>query len=114
MCNSTATDLQTLQNYTVYISFQISFIDYLVYIPLFLSMHDGICDNPLNMSLNKYGPDRKVTEQRDMNPLGYPLKKQTAFMLRQQAEELLSGKKTDKEHAKKENTELLNKYSKYV
>lgn len=75
-------------------------------------MHDGICDNPLDMSLSKYGPGRKVDEQRDMNPLGYPLKKQTAFMLRQQAEDLLSGKKPDKNEAKKENAEMLNRYSK--
>lgn len=75
-------------------------------------MHDGICDNPLDMSMNKYGPEHRVTEQRDMNPLGYPLKKQTAFFLRQQAEDLLSGKKPDTEQAKKENTEIINKYSK--
>ena len=75
-------------------------------------MHDGICDNPLDMSLNKYGPGHRVTEQRDMNPLGYSLKKQTAFMLRQQAEELLAGKKPDVEQAKKDNAEVLKKYSK--
>lgn len=75
-------------------------------------MHDGICDNPLDMSLNKYGANRRVNEQRDMNPLGHPLKKQTAFMLRQQAEDLLSGKKPEKEEAKKENSELINRYSK--
>lgn len=91
---------------------QISFIDYLVYIPLFLSMHDGICDNPLDMSLDKYAPGHKVTEQRDMNPLGFSLKKNTSFLLRAQAEELLAGKKPDKEQAKKDNKELLNRYSK--
>ncbi|XP_067932252.1 myosin-2 heavy chain-like [Watersipora subatra] len=91
---------------------EISFIDYLVYIPLFLSMHDGICDNPLDMSLNKYGPERRLVEQRDMNPLGFSLKKQTAFALRQQADELLSGKKPDVEQAKKDNSEVINRYSK--
>lgn len=75
-------------------------------------MHDGICDNPLDMSLNKYPQGHRVVDQRDMNPLGYPLKKQTAFILRQQAEELLAGKKPDKEDAKKQNAELLNRYSK--
>ena len=75
-------------------------------------MHEGICDNPLDMSLNKYGAGHRVTEQRDMNPLGYSLKKKTAFMLRQQAEDLLSGKKPDVEQAKKDNAEVLKKYSK--
>lgn len=77
-------------------------------------MHDGICDNPLDMSLSKYGPNRKFDEQRDMNPLGFSLKKQTAFMLRQQAEELLGGKKPDVEQAKKDNADIINRYSKYA
>lgn len=75
-------------------------------------MHDGICDNPLDMSLNKYGSGHRVSEQRDMNPLGFSLKKQTAFILRQQAEDLLVGKKPDKEQAKKDNSEMMNRYSK--
>ena len=35
-------------------SLQISFLDYMCYIPLFLSMHDNICENPLDMSSQKY------------------------------------------------------------
>lgn len=75
-------------------------------------MHDGICDNPLDMSLTKYPVGHKATEQRDMNPLGFSLKKNTSFLLKQQAEDLLSGKKPDKEQARKDNLEMLNKYSK--
>lgn len=86
---------------------EVSFIDYLCYIPLFLSMHDGICFNPLDMGLNKYPPTRRVDEQRDMNPLGHPLKRTSAFMMRQRAEELLTGKKPDVEQARKEHGAML-------
>ncbi|KAH3820045.1 hypothetical protein DPMN_121789 [Dreissena polymorpha] len=51
----------------------ISFLDYMCYIPLFLSMHDNICLNPLDMSSEKYqAPPRQrpPSVQRDMNPLG--------------------------------------------
>ena len=34
--------------------FQISFLDYMAYLPLFLSIHQNICDNALDMSRNKY------------------------------------------------------------
>lgn len=54
-------------------------MDYLVYVPLFLSMHDNICDNPLDMSDNKYDSSLRkpsgALRQRDINPLGQPLKK---------------------------------------
>ena len=43
------------------------------YIPLFLSMHDNICYNPLDMSNQKYVQpprERPPSVQRDMNPLG--------------------------------------------
>ena len=33
---------------------EISFIEYLAHVPLFLSMHEGICRNPLDMSDSKY------------------------------------------------------------
>lgn len=58
---------------------QISFFDYLIYIPLFMSMHEGIVDNPLNMAEDKYtavgGRDSKrpPSPQRDQQPLGFPL-----------------------------------------
>ena len=56
---------------------QISFLDYLAYIPLFLSMHDKMITNPFDMSNTKYQPDRKPTAvySRDLNPLGHPLSK---------------------------------------
>jgi len=60
--------------------FQISFLDYMCYIPLFLSMHDNICYNPLDMSNQKYVQpprERPPSVQRDMNPLG----KQTTNIL---------------------------------
>ena len=53
---------------------QISFLDYLCYVPLFLSMHENIVDNPLDMRDDKYDHMmRKASgghRQRDMNPLG--------------------------------------------
>lgn len=33
---------------------EISFLDYMAYLPLFLSMHKNICDNALDMSSDKY------------------------------------------------------------
>ena len=44
--------------------------------------------------------------------LGFSLKQKTSFLMRQQAEDLLAGKKPDTETARKENTQLVNKYSK--
>ncbi|XP_022805080.1 DNA ligase 1-like [Stylophora pistillata] len=38
---------------------EISFLDYMAYLPLFLSIHQNICDNALDMSRNKY--QRKST-----------------------------------------------------
>lgn len=70
---------------------EISFIDYLAYIPLFLSMHDKMCDNPLDMSAAKYQSPRVASAavgQRDMNPLGYPLAKETAFTRRRKNSKL--------------------------
>ncbi|XP_071961560.1 uncharacterized protein [Antedon mediterranea] len=53
----------------------ISFIDYMAYIPLFLSMHENIIDNPLNME-EKYTQKNDNSQQRDMNPLGLPLRRE--------------------------------------
>jgi len=33
---------------------EISFLDYMAYLPLFLSIHQNICENALDMSRNKY------------------------------------------------------------
>ena len=62
---------------------QISFLDYLCYVPLFLSMHENIVDNPLDMRDDKY--DRMLRKpsgghrQRDMNPLGIVSLSQTTY-----------------------------------
>ena len=58
---------------------QISFFDYMTYIPLFLSLHDNIIDNPLDMA-EKYNNNVDNTSTqlslsvRDQNPLGLPLR----------------------------------------
>ncbi|KAL3311041.1 hypothetical protein Ciccas_010383 [Cichlidogyrus casuarinus] len=61
---------------------EISFLDYLCYIPLFLSFHDNITKNPLDMSDNKYTEEirRRASIQRDMNPLGQSLSKDSPFL----------------------------------
>ena len=51
-----------------------NFLDYLAYIPLFMSMHDNMCFDPLDMSNSKY-EDRPPSVQKDMNPLGYAMNK---------------------------------------
>lgn len=93
---------------------EISFIDYLVYIPLFLSFHDNICHNPLDMSNCKYEPSyrRKASMQRDMNPLGNHLNKDSAFFRKKEAADLLSGKEDPKAKKDKENADMLNRYQK--
>ena len=94
---------------------QISFLDFICYIPLFMSMHDNIVDNPLDMSCNKYDEKRRklsgTTKQRDMNPLGVPLKKNSSYQLRQQAKDLLAGK-ISQDELDKQKKDLLNKYAK--
>lgn len=79
-----------------------------------MSMHDNICVDPLDMRDDKYtGNLRKTsgaTRQRDMNPLGYPLKKDSSHMLRQQAQDLVEGR-IDPNELKKEKLELLKKYA---
>ncbi|XP_076448070.1 uncharacterized protein LOC143284853 [Babylonia areolata] len=74
---------------------EISFLDYMCYIPLFLSMHDNIVDNPLDMSDQKYTlppRTRPPSTQRDMNPLGYPLSRKSSLLMRKQARDLMEGK----------------------
>ena len=100
-----------------------NFLDYLAYIPLFLSMHDNMCVNPLDMRSTKY-EDRPASVQRDMNPLGYPLSKVNLFDqtkkvkvtskdMQQQAKNILAGR-ADQDAAKEEGVDLYNKYKKYV
>ncbi|KAK6175190.1 hypothetical protein SNE40_013705 [Patella caerulea] len=94
---------------------EISFLDYICYIPLFLSMHENICDNPLDMSDNKYeSMTRKPsggTRQRDINPLGFPLRKESSYQMRQQAQDLIAGK-IKIEDVKEEKRDLLQRYAK--
>ncbi|XP_052781998.1 uncharacterized protein LOC128218381 [Mya arenaria] len=75
---------------------EISFLDYLCYVPLFLSMHENIVDNPLDMRDDKYDHMMRKPSgghrQRDMNPLGHPLNRASVFQLRSQAQDLLDGK----------------------
>ena len=77
-------------------------------------MHDGMLDNPLDMSSTKYRPTRPVSSQRDMNPLGYPLRKDTAWMQKQtqhgQANDLLKGHNVGE--IKQQQMDLYNKYQK--
>lgn len=98
---------------------EISFLDYLAYIPLFLSMHDNMCDNPLDMG-EKYKPNRSVSPQRDQNPLGHDLKKDSVFIkqnykkndkddLRKKAEDIIIGRKTPDP---KDNVDLYKKHNK--
>ena len=65
------------------------------YIPLFLSLHDNIVDNPLDMSDQKYTQPprtRPPSSQRDMNPLGFPLNKKSSLLMRKQARDLMEGR----------------------
>lgn len=92
--------------------FEISFLDYLCYVPLFLSMHENIVVNPLDMRDDKYDHMMRKPSgghrQRDMNPLGQPLRNSSVFQLRQQAQDLLDGK-IKPEDIKAEKVELLKK-----
>ncbi|XP_069142672.1 eukaryotic translation initiation factor 5B-like [Argopecten irradians] len=92
---------------------EISFLDYMCYIPLFLSLHDNICDNPLDMSNNKYQmPPRKrpPSVQRDMNPLGQPLKKSSTHRMKARSIEVLEGKFPKDEYSS-EYMDVLNRYA---
>ena len=85
-------------------------------------MHDKMVENPLDMSNNKYipTPNRQPSPvQRDYNPLGNPLKRNSMFITRQgktkdmhmKPDDLLSTKK-DVSKMSKENLELYKKYAK--
>ncbi|XP_033745323.1 LOW QUALITY PROTEIN: uncharacterized protein LOC117330881 [Pecten maximus] len=92
---------------------EISFLDYMCYIPLFLSLHDNICDNPLDMSNNKYQmPPRKrpPSVQRDMNPLGNPLKKSSTHRMKARSLEVFEGK-FPKEEYSNDYLDMLSKYA---
>ncbi|XP_055882530.1 uncharacterized protein LOC106061672 isoform X1 [Biomphalaria glabrata] len=93
---------------------EISFLDYICYIPLFLSMHDNIIDNPLDMNNNKYEHMLRrpsgLPRQRDNNPLGNPLSRDSNYQNKQLARDLLEGK-IDVSEIKAEKRELINKYT---
>ncbi|XP_060590100.1 uncharacterized protein LOC132745252 [Ruditapes philippinarum] len=91
----------------------ISFLDYMCYIPLFLSMHDNICFNPLDMSNQKYTQpprERPPSVQRDMNPLGSHLTKESAYMTRKRAMEMMQGTNSNAVQVSKSYMDILNKY----
>ena len=77
-------------------------------------MHDNVCENPLDMSNNKYTRNtRQPSAQRDMNPLGSHLHKKAPFMSKnkeahKEAKDLLGGKKPDMD----KNKEMFSKYQK--
>ena len=80
-------------------------------------MHDNMCDNPLDMSNTRYMHKRPASVQRDMNPLGYPMKKDTRFIqknshtaLHKKANDLLGGKKPSE--VSSEGLDIFNKYNK--
>ena len=86
------------------------------YIPLFLSMHDNIVDNPLDMSDSKYDKMMRKPSgqgrQCDMNPLGQPLSRASTHMVRHDAKELLEGKVTMDDLRPTAKQDLVAKYSK--
>ncbi|XP_078339440.1 uncharacterized protein LOC111107058 isoform X2 [Crassostrea virginica] len=92
---------------------EVSFLDYMCYIPLFLSMHDNICYNPLDMSNKKYQmPPRRrpPSAQRDMNPLGQRLLKTSDFLMKRLAKEVAEGK-IDEDMLPAEEREKLKRYA---
>ncbi|CAL1528526.1 unnamed protein product [Lymnaea stagnalis] len=93
---------------------EISFLDYICYIPLFLSMHDNIVDNPLDMNNNKYEHMLRkpsgLPRQRDHNPLGNPLKRDSNFQNKQLARDLLEGK-IEMNDIKQDKRDLISKYA---
>ena len=79
-------------------------------------MHDGICLNPFDMSQNKYTkvkrPATREVTTRDLNPLGYPLKRRSSFQIKQHALHIVEGKKINHDEARQMNKEILEKYAK--
>ncbi|ELT92842.1 hypothetical protein CAPTEDRAFT_224063 [Capitella teleta] len=90
---------------------EISFLDYLAYIPLFMSMHDGMCDNPLDMSNTKY-MNRVASAQRDMNPLSNPMSKQSPFMNKHPSKRGIPNFKQIDNLTSTEGSDVFNKYQK--
>ncbi|WAR25226.1 hypothetical protein MAR_010930 [Mya arenaria] len=91
----------------------ISFLDYMCYIPLFLSMHDNIVYNPLDMSNQKYQQpprERPPSVQRDMNPLGCDLTKQSAYWVRKKAMEMMSGTSNNAVQVSRSYMDILKRY----
>ncbi|KAL4226193.1 hypothetical protein ACF0H5_014179 [Mactra antiquata] len=92
---------------------EISFLDYMCYIPLFLSMHDNICYNPLDMSNQKYQQpprERPASVQRDMNPLGSSLTKQSAYWTRKKMMDMMQVPPNAAVQVSKRYMDILNKY----
>uniref|UniRef100_H2Y9S6 Uncharacterized protein n=1 Tax=Ciona savignyi TaxID=51511 RepID=H2Y9S6_CIOSA len=52
---------------------EVSFIDYMAFIPLFLTTHESIVNNPLDMSRNKFTQNKLLEPMRDLVPLGRPM-----------------------------------------
>ena len=105
--------VDVLIDMSIYFSLQVSFLDYMCYIPLFLSMHDNICDHPLDMSPQQYQvPPRRrpPSVQRDMNPLSQPLGKISAFALKKKATDFESGV-ANPEDFSPEYMQSVNKYA---
>ncbi|XP_067685072.1 uncharacterized protein [Haliotis asinina] len=93
---------------------EISFLDYMCYIPLFMSLHDNIVDNPLDMSDQKYvmpPRQRPPSPQRDMNPLGNALSKFSSFLMKKQARDLKDGR-LDPSMVREDQLAVLKSYAK--
>lgn len=54
---------------------EVSFLDYMAFVPLFLCAHENIVENPLDNSRDKFKGEKEVvlTPQKDMVPLGRPM-----------------------------------------
>lgn len=76
-----------------------------------MSMHDGMCDNPLDMSNTKY-TNRVASAQRDMNPLGYQLTKKSSFMAKHKKAKDMGFKQQN--IMTKDGQDIFNKYQKWV
>lgn len=52
---------------------EVSFIDYMAFIPLFMTTHEQIVNNPLDMSRDKFNKTKVLEPQRDLVPVGQPM-----------------------------------------
>ena len=84
-----------------------------------MSMHDNMCNNPLDMSSDKYMDRQASAAQRDQNPLGHHLTKNSVFIqanatkgadVHKQARDLLTGRAAAS--ATEENRDMFNRYQK--